>query len=200
MIWLTFIGPDRRLVKMFSQVPVGPRPQSRVLTDLMSSLRTLLTDTVPAGSTVALLLTGPGRGPVSAADRVWSRQLVEVALRFDVPLEPIFRANDEALMPVSPCWQGISPLAATSPAGYVGSMAEVRIHKDERMMTRAEAAADLRRLADELEAGVISYGAGGGLTVPEVLEREIEIEREDKGTTVKYEVEVELQWSTTETA
>lgn len=79
-------------------------------------------------------------------------------------------------------------------------MAEVRIHKDERMMTRAEAAADLRRLADELEAGVISYGAGGGLTVPEVLEREIEIEREDKGTTVKYEVEVELQWSTTETA
>lgn len=69
----------------------------------MSSLRTLLTDTVPAGSTVALLLTGPGRGPVSAADRVWSRQLVEVALRFDVPLEPIFRANDEALMPVAPC-------------------------------------------------------------------------------------------------
>ncbi|HET9875721.1 MAG TPA: amphi-Trp domain-containing protein [Mycobacterium sp.] len=77
-------------------------------------------------------------------------------------------------------------------------MVEVTIHKDERMMTRAEAAADLRRLADELEAGVISYSGGGSLPVPERLEREIEIEREDRGTTVKYEVEVELEWSTTE--
>lgn len=77
-------------------------------------------------------------------------------------------------------------------------MAEVKIHKDERMMTRAEAAADLRRLADELEAGTISYGAGGSLAVPDRLEREIEIEREDYGTTTKYEVEVELQWSIAE--
>ena len=63
------------------------------------------------------------------------------------------------------------------------------------MMTRAEAAADLRRLADEVEAGKISYGAGGTLDVPEAIEREIEIEREDNGTTVKYEVEFELEWS-----
>lgn len=65
------------------------------------------------------------------------------------------------------------------------------------MMSRAEAAADLRRLADELEAGTITYGAGGTLDVPEALEREIEIEieREDKGSRVKYEVEFELEWS-----
>lgn len=62
-------------------------------------------------------------------------------------------------------------------------------------MTRAEAAADLRRLADELEAGKISYGADGSLEVPEALEREIEIEREDKGTNIKYQVEFELEWS-----
>ncbi|AEF36733.1 hypothetical protein JDM601_2733 [Mycolicibacter sinensis] len=63
------------------------------------------------------------------------------------------------------------------------------------MMTRAEAAADLRRLADELEAGKISYGADRSLEVPEALEREIEIEREDKGTNIKYQVEFELEWS-----
>lgn len=78
----------------------------------------------------------------------------------------------------------------------VEDMGEVTIHKDERLMTRAEAAADLRRLADELEAGTISYGADGSLAVPDQLEREIEIEREDKGNRVKYEVEVELEWST----
>lgn len=74
-------------------------------------------------------------------------------------------------------------------------MAEEEIYKDERMMSRAEAAADLRRLADEVEAGTLSYGTAGRLAVPDRLEREIEIEREDKGTTVKYEVEVELQWT-----
>lgn len=74
-------------------------------------------------------------------------------------------------------------------------MGEVTIHKDERTTTRAEAAADLRRLADELEAGTINYGTGS-LAVPEQLTREIEIEREDKGSVVKYEVEVELEWST----
>lgn len=63
------------------------------------------------------------------------------------------------------------------------------------MMSRAEAAADLRRLADEVEAGTITYGSGGTLDVPEALEREIEIEREDKGSSVKYEVEFELEWS-----
>lgn len=63
------------------------------------------------------------------------------------------------------------------------------------MMSRAEAAADLRRLADEVEAGTITYGSGGTLDVPEALEREIEIEREDKGSRVKYEVEFELEWS-----
>lgn len=75
-------------------------------------------------------------------------------------------------------------------------MAEEKIHKDERMMTRAEVAADLRRLADEVEAGAISY-AGGSLAIPDRVEREIEIEREYDGATATYEVELELQWSTT---
>lgn len=73
-------------------------------------------------------------------------------------------------------------------------MAEEKLHKEERLTNRAEAAAALRRLADELESGAISYGSGASLAVPEQFEREFEIECEDHGTTVEYEVEVELKW------
>lgn len=77
-------------------------------------------------------------------------------------------------------------------------MAEVTIHKEERMTTRAEVAAELHRIANDLESdGIISYGTGGSLAVPDQLEREIEIEREDRGTTAEYEVEIELKWYAT---
>lgn len=102
VLWFGFIGPDRRFIKMLCDMPIGPRPQARSLKNLMSALRTLLTETVPTGSSVALLLTGPGRGPISPADRVWSKQLTELAAQFKVPLEPIFRANDEMLAQIAP--------------------------------------------------------------------------------------------------
>jgi hypothetical protein len=97
LLWFGFIGPDRRLMKMLSQVPISPRPQGRIVRRLMSGLRTLLDDTA-SGTTLALLLTGPGRRPISSADRAWAKALTEAAERFDVPLEPIFRANDESLV------------------------------------------------------------------------------------------------------
>jgi len=101
LLWFGFLGPDRRLIKTLSQIPVGPRPQARILKNLMSALRTLLDD-MASGSTVAFLLTGPGRGPVSPADRMWSKTLSELAGRFAVPVEPIFRANDESLLQIEP--------------------------------------------------------------------------------------------------
>ena len=74
-------------------------------------------------------------------------------------------------------------------------MAEETIHKEERMTTRADVAAELRRLADELDSvGTISYGSAGRLAVPDQIEREFEIEREDRGSSVEYEVEIELKW------
>ncbi|HTM85763.1 MAG TPA: amphi-Trp domain-containing protein [Mycobacterium sp.] len=74
-------------------------------------------------------------------------------------------------------------------------MSEEKIHKEKRMTNRAGVAAELRRLADELESGGnISYGAGGSLAVPDQLEQEFEIEREDRGSSVEYEVEFELKW------
>jgi hypothetical protein len=60
------------------------------------------------GTTIALLLTRPGRGGISDADREWSTLLAETAAQFDVPLEPIFRANDEALVQVEPPLEAVS--------------------------------------------------------------------------------------------
>ncbi|WP_375487270.1 hypothetical protein [uncultured Mycobacterium sp.] len=99
LLWFGFVGPDRRLMKMLSQVPIGPRPQGRIVRRFMSGLRTLLDDAA-SGTTVALLLTGPGRRPISSADRTWAKALTEAAERLDVPLEPIFRANDESLLQI----------------------------------------------------------------------------------------------------
>jgi hypothetical protein len=96
LLWFGLIGPDRCFTKKLSHVPIRPRPQGRILWNLMSALRTLLDDLEPK-TTVALLLTGPGRGPVSCTDRVWSKTLTDMAEGFAVPLEPIFCANDESL-------------------------------------------------------------------------------------------------------
>jgi hypothetical protein len=95
-LWFGLIGPNRCFTKMLSQVPIRPRPQGRIVWNLMSALRTLLDD-LPSETTVALLLTGPGRGPVTSTDRVWSKALTDMAERFAVPLEPICCANDESL-------------------------------------------------------------------------------------------------------
>src|SRR4051812_4775953 len=100
LLWVSILGPDRRLIKTLRQLPIGPRPQHRSLKNLMLSLRSVLDDMAP-GTTVAMLLTGPGKGPISPADRVWTKSLTEIAERFAVPIEPIFRANDESLLHVS---------------------------------------------------------------------------------------------------
>lgn len=99
LLWVGFVGPDRRMVKAISQVPLGPRPQPRLVDSVMSGVADVLAE-FKEGTTIALLLTRPGRGGISEADRQWSELLAEAAGHFGVSLEPIFRANDEALVQV----------------------------------------------------------------------------------------------------
>jgi hypothetical protein len=101
LLRFAFVGPDRRLVKVLSEVPIGVAPNPKLVESLMLGLGTLLYD-FEAGSTVALLLTRPGRGGVSEADHRWGAALTQAAKSFDVPLEPIFRANDDAIQLVTP--------------------------------------------------------------------------------------------------
>lgn len=101
LLWFAFVGLDRRLTKVMSQVPIGARPAPAVVDQLMLGLSVLLDDN-DEGSTVALLLTRPGGGAISNADRRWADTLTEAAERLGVPIEPIFRANDEAIVLIEP--------------------------------------------------------------------------------------------------
>jgi hypothetical protein len=101
LLWIGFVGPDRRMVKALSQVPLGPRPRRPIVASTMAALVEVLKG-LKDGTTVALLLTRPGKGPASDADRRWSSLFTEVAEEFGVPVEPVFRANDESLVLVEP--------------------------------------------------------------------------------------------------
>ncbi|MGK2882475.1 MAG: hypothetical protein ACSLE6_17340 [Mycobacterium sp.] len=100
ILWYGFVGPDRRLLQMLHHVPLGPRPKPRMVDDLMTTLDYVITE-LDAGLSAALLLTRPGRGGVSPADKQWATLLTDAATRFDVPIEPIFRANDESVAQVA---------------------------------------------------------------------------------------------------
>jgi hypothetical protein len=89
------------MVKALSQVPLGSEPKRSLVESVMSGVRDVLADFME-GTTIALLLTRPGPGPISNMDRQWSTMLTEVAAEFAVPIEPVFRANDESLVQVEP--------------------------------------------------------------------------------------------------
>ena len=101
LLWIGFVGPDRCMYKTLSQVPLGSRPKRSLVESVLSRLPRVLNE-LEQGTTVAMLLTRPGPGPISHLDRQWSSLLTEVATEFDVPLEPVFRANDDSLVEVEP--------------------------------------------------------------------------------------------------
>lgn len=99
LLWVGFVGADRCLYRTMSQVPLHFRPQPGFVEYVVSRLPPVL-DGLDPGSTVAFLLSRPGRGPVSKIDRDWAALLATTAARYGVPLQPIFRANDEAVVEV----------------------------------------------------------------------------------------------------
>ena len=101
LLWIGFVGPDRCMYKTLSQVPLGSRPKRGLAESVLSRLPRVLNE-LEQGTTVAMLLTRPGPGPISHLDRQWSSLLTEVATEFGVPLEPVFRANDDSLVEVEP--------------------------------------------------------------------------------------------------
>ncbi len=99
--WVGFVGRDRRLYKTMSQIPMPPFPRRDFVDDVLTRLHWILYQFEP-GSTPALLITRPGVGGVSDLDRQWATLLTAVASDRDVPIEAIFRANDECLIQVEP--------------------------------------------------------------------------------------------------
>ena len=98
LLWVGFVGADRRMHKVLSQVSVGRSPHRSLVDNLMVGLSVLLDTDFEPGTSVALLLTRPGADPVSVEDRRWATVLAGAARRMAIPLEPMFRANDAALL------------------------------------------------------------------------------------------------------
>ena len=98
LLWVGFVGPDRRMATVLRQIPVGTNPARGPIENLMVALTELLMTEFEPGTSVALLLSGPGCGPLSAPDRRWGAVLTKAAARIGVPVEPIFRANDESIV------------------------------------------------------------------------------------------------------
>ncbi len=101
LLRFVFVDPDRRMVKVLTDVPIPKRPDRGLISDLMAALREIQTKG-DGRTTVAVLLTRPGVGAISDADRRWSSVLNQTAAELGVPIEPIFRANDEHLVLVEP--------------------------------------------------------------------------------------------------
>jgi hypothetical protein len=99
LVWIGFVGPDRCMIKALSNVPLRSRADAALAESVMSGVRDVLAD-FREGTTVALLLTRPGVGPISDLDRQWSGLLTDAASAHGIPLEPVFRANDESLVQV----------------------------------------------------------------------------------------------------
>lgn len=97
LLWIGFVGPDRCMTKAYSQVPLGSGANPDLAGLVMYELVGIL-EGFPQGTTVALLLTWPGVGPLSYLDRQWASLLTDAADEHGVPLQPIFRANDESLV------------------------------------------------------------------------------------------------------
>ena len=101
LLWVGFLSRDRRLYKTMTQIPMPPGPRRDYVDDVLVRLHWILYEFEP-GTTPALLLTRPGGGGISQLDRQWVTLLTEVAAEREVQLEPIFRANDAALVQVEP--------------------------------------------------------------------------------------------------
>ena len=101
LLRFVFVGPDRCMIKVLGDVPVAKRPEPQPIRNLFEALREILAKT-DDGTTVALLLSRPGCGGVSNADRQWALLLAQIASEMGVPIEPFFRANDEELVLVVP--------------------------------------------------------------------------------------------------
>lgn len=100
LLRFVLVGPDRRLLKMLSDVEISAAPDPAFVAELMAALSDFLTSFEP-GTTVAFCLTRPGIGGVSTIDRRWASLITDCATDFEVPVEPFFRANDEALVQVA---------------------------------------------------------------------------------------------------
>lgn len=101
-LWMAFLTSDRRMHKVLTPLPARTRRDREHVPAVLAELPAALEDWLGEGATVAFLLTRPGRDGISDDDRDWAALVSDAAAAHRVPLEAFFRANDVALIRVSP--------------------------------------------------------------------------------------------------
>lgn len=98
MLWVLVIDHDDRPgpILQIDQLPSAPGEGD------LDRMVDLLRHGVLGDASVAFLLTGPGRRPVSEDDLAWARGLAQVAGRAGMTDRPVHRANDSVLTVCSP--------------------------------------------------------------------------------------------------
>lgn len=100
-LWLTFITSGDVPIPQLTQVDALPRfPDRLLLTNLMMITRSLLED--DPGSSLAVLLSRPGRAELTASDLAWARGLTSAADDAGVRMRPVHLATDEAVRAFAP--------------------------------------------------------------------------------------------------
>ena len=99
-VWVTLIGPDDRPVRCLIEITDSEEvPEPREVASLFEVLAQVLEDD---GTSVAFLISRPGRGSVNAFDREVAARLVAGARTAGVACHPVHVANDLAVWAVTP--------------------------------------------------------------------------------------------------
>ena len=98
VLWMVPIDRDDRPgpIVQIDQLPAHPGKGG------LDGLVDLLRHGVLGDASVAFLLTGPGRRPMSEDELAWARGLARVAGRAGMTDRPVHRANDSVLAVCSP--------------------------------------------------------------------------------------------------
>ena len=99
-LWLLFLEPDDRPSGVLTEIDDIPEePRDGEVASLMRMLAEV--QQLDGVGSVAILLSRPGRGALSASDRQWGRALVNAARNAHVRLAPLHVANDDVLVPLT---------------------------------------------------------------------------------------------------
>lgn len=91
-LWFVFVERSGAILPPINTLPLPTTPNEHLVDILMKRLGQTLE--VAIDLTVACLYSRPGSDGLTARDRGWADLILAGARRYDVPLHPLFRAND----------------------------------------------------------------------------------------------------------
>jgi hypothetical protein len=99
-LWLLLIDGDDRPTPVMTEVTDLPETVDRETTQGLAEMLAHLSDDVDPQGRWALLLSRPGSGGSSTADRAWVGALYATCQRHGIPHDVVHLATDVAVLPV----------------------------------------------------------------------------------------------------